>query len=131
MCPLWGALGNQYRAGNVSLRSVKTREILLPLDIRRRQLGKLLVFTSRALLSQRIRNLLLLSPGDARLPANTLPSRTDLIIQLVNFLQGQALRLVDHGVNEGNAEEAAAEPDEEDLGLQVRVAGSVVDQVRG
>lgn len=74
------------------------------------------MFFVHALLSQRVR-FLLLSPGDGWLPANTLPSRTDLIVELVNFLQGQALGFIDHGVHKSDAEEAAPEPDKEDLGL--------------
>ncbi len=50
-------------------------------------------------------------------------------IQLVDLLEGQALGLVDHEVDEGDAQEAASEPDEEDLGLQVGVAGAEVDEV--
>jgi hypothetical protein len=92
---------------------------------------ELLVFTSRALFSQCIRNLLLLRPGNGGLPANTLPGRADLIVELINFFQGQPLSLINHGVNKGDAQEAAAEPDEENLGLQVRIAGSIVDKVRG
>lgn len=61
--------------------------------------------------------ILLLGPGDGWLPANTLPSRTDLIVKLINFLQGQALGFIDHCVHKSDAEEAAAEPDKEDLGL--------------
>lgn len=74
------------------------------------------MFFVHALLSKRVW-LLLLGPGNGWLPANTLPSRTDLIVKLVNFLQGQALGFIDHGVHESDAEEAAAEPDEEDFGL--------------
>lgn len=85
------------------------------------------VFTSSTFLAQCIRNLLFLSPGDGGLPANTLPGGADLIVQLINFFQGQALGLVDHGVHKGNAQEAAAEPDEENLRLEVCVAGPVVD----
>lgn len=38
-------------------------------------------------------------------------------VQLVDLLQRQTLGLVDEEVDEGDAEEAAGEPDEEDLGL--------------
>ena len=54
----------------------------------------------------------------------------DLIIQLVNLLEGKALGLVDHEVDERDAQETAAEPDEEDFRLQVGVSGPEVDQVR-
>ena len=74
------------------------------------------MFFLHALLFKRVW-FLLLGPGDGWLPPNTLPSRTDLIVKLVNFLQGQALGLIDHCVHKSDAEEAAAEPDEEDLGL--------------
>lgn len=89
------------------------------------------MLSSRPLHPRDINNLFLLCPGNSWRPANTLPCRANLIIELINLLQSQTLGLVDHGVHERNAQEAAAEPDEEDLGLQVRVTWPVVDQVGG
>lgn len=54
-----------------------------------------------------------------------------IAIQLINLLKRQAFGLVDKEINKRYADEAAAEPDEEDLGLQVGVAWTVVDEVRG
>lgn len=64
------------------------------------------------------------------LPRRRFPRVADLLVQLVDLLEGEALGLVDHEVDEEDAEEAAGEPDEEDLGLQVGVAVAVVDEVR-
>lgn len=64
-----------------------------------------------------------------RLPIYTLPRNADLIVQLIYLLQRQAFRLVDHEVHECYAEEAACEPDEEDLGLEVGVAGAPRERV--
>lgn len=67
-----------------------------------------------------------------RPPVDALAGGTEpphLAVQLVDLLERQALGLVDEEVDEGDAEEAAAEPDEEDLGLQVGVPGPVVDEV--
>lgn len=66
-----------------------------------------------------------------RLPPRALPRARHLRVQLINLLKRQALGLVDHEVDEGDAEEAAGEPDEEDLGLEVGVARAVVDEVGG
>lgn len=60
-------------------------------------------------------------------PAHTIPSRRNLIIQLVDLFQSQPFGLVDHKIHKANADEAAPKPDKEDLGLQVRVAIAVVD----
>jgi hypothetical protein len=68
--------------------------------------------------------------ADSRDEALALPRLADLAVELVDLLEGQALGLVDHEVDEGNADEAEAAPDEEDLGLQVGVAGAGVDHVR-
>lgn len=62
--------------------------------------------------------------GRGRLPVDAVARDVDLVVQLVDLLEGQALRLVDHEVDEGDAEEAACEPDEEDFGLEVGVAGA-------
>lgn len=69
--------------------------------------------------------------ADGRHEALALPRLADLEVKLVDLLEGQTLGLVDHEVDEGDADEAEAAPDEEDLGLQVGVAGALVDHVRG
>jgi len=62
--------------------------------------------------------------------ARRLPGEAHLGVHLVDLLQGQVLGLVDAHVHEHGAHEAEAAPDEEDLGLQVRVARPGVDHVR-
>jgi len=73
--------------------------------------------------------------GHSRHEAARLPRLADLVVELIDLLEREALGLVDHGVDEGDADEAAAAPDEEDLGLQVdalrRLAGVVVHEVGG
>lgn len=64
-------------------------------------------------------------------PTGTVSCITDLAIQLVDLLQGESLGLVDHEVNKCNADEAATAPDEENLGLQIGIACSVIDEVWG
>jgi hypothetical protein len=76
-------------------------------------------------------NILDVLEADGRDEALALPRLADLAVELVDLLEGQALGLVDHEVDEGDADEAEAAPDEEDLGLQVGVAGAGVDHVRG
>jgi hypothetical protein len=58
-----------------------------------------------------------------------LPGLVDDTVQLVDLLQRQALGLVDHEVDKGNAHEAEAAPHEEDLALEVGVL--LVDHVGG
>lgn len=70
-----------------------------------------------------------LAEGARRLPAAALVGDRDLLVHGVDLLERQALGLVDEEVDEGDAPEAAPEPDEEDLGLQVGVALAVVDEV--
>lgn len=53
------------------------------------------------------------------------------MVQFIDFFQREALGLIDHEVDEANADETACEPDEEDLGLQIDVSGAVVDEIRG
>lgn len=65
------------------------------------------------------------------LPGGRLAGRWALGVHQVDLLEREALGLVDEEVDKGDADKAAGEPDEEDLGLQVGVAGAVVDQVRG
>ena len=69
--------------------------------------------------------------ADGRHEALALPRLADLEVKLVDLLEGQTLGLVDHEVDEGDADEAEAAPDEEDLGLQVGVARALVDHVGG
>lgn len=64
-------------------------------------------------------------------PSNGLAGLLDLVVELVNLLESKALGLVNEEVNEADTQEAAAEPDEEDLGLQVGVAWPPVDEVGG
>jgi hypothetical protein len=64
-----------------------------------------------------------------RSPSHALTRNLDLRIQLIDLLQRQALRLVDHKPHKGNAEEAAREPDEKDLALQVCVPRAPVHEV--
>lgn len=71
-----------------------------------------------------------LPKGGGRAPAHRFASNADLGIQLFNLLQGEALGLVDEEPYERDTEETGGEPDEEDLGLQVGIALTVVDQVR-
>ena len=75
------------------------------------------------------RNALALPECDRRAPVLGLPRRMTLGVEFVDLLERQALGLVDIEVDKGNAQEAAAEPYEEDLALQVGVARTVVDQV--
>lgn len=63
--------------------------------------------------------------------APRLPRVGNLLVHLVDILEGESLGLVDHGPDEGDADEAAAAPHEEYLGLQVGVARAVVDHVGG
>ena len=71
-----------------------------------------------------------LSEGVGGLPLGRGPG-SGLGHHLIDLLQGQTLGLVNHEVDESDADEAEAAPDEEDLGLQVGVAGALVDHVGG
>ena len=62
-------------------------------------------------------------------PSNGLSRLLDLVVELVDLLESKALGLVDEEVNKADTQEAAAEPDEEDFGLQVGVAWSPVDEI--
>jgi hypothetical protein len=64
-----------------------------------------------------------------RLPPNALTSNLNLIIEFIDLFQCEALGFVDHEVDEGYAEEAAGEPDEEDFGLEVCITGAEVHEV--
>lgn len=64
-------------------------------------------------------------------PSHRLASLVHFVVQFVDLLKSEALGLVDEEVDEADTQEAAAEPDEEDLGLEVGVAGTVVHQVGG
>jgi hypothetical protein len=41
----------------------------------------------------------------------------------------RAAYLINHEINERNAEEAACEPDEKDFGLEVCVSGTIIDEI--
>jgi hypothetical protein len=77
----------------------------------------------------RLGNILDVLEAESRNEALALPRLADLAVELVDLLEREALGLVDHEVDKGNADEAEASPDEEDLGLQVCVAGAVIDHV--
>lgn len=78
-----------------------------------------------------IGNVLNILEADSGNEALALPRLVDLEVELVDLLEGQTLGLVDHEVDEGDADETEAAPDEEDLGLQIGVARALVDHVRG
>lgn len=63
------------------------------------------------------------------LPVLGLAGNSNFIVELVNLLEGESLGLVDEEVDEGDAQETAGEPDEEDLGLEVGLSAAVVDEV--
>lgn len=69
------------------------------------------------------------SEWSARQPSNRLSCLLDLVVQLVDLLESKALGLVDKEVHEADTQEAAGEPDEEDLGLEIGVAWSPVHEV--
>ena len=60
-----------------------------------------------------------------------LPGLADFFVQFVYLFETEALSLVDHEVDEGDADEAEGAPDEEDFGAEVGVAGAGVDHVWG
>lgn len=64
-------------------------------------------------------------------PLGRLASRDALGVHLVNLFEREALGFINKEVDKGNADKAAAEPDEEDLGLEVGIAGAKVDEVGG
>lgn len=74
---------------------------------------------------------LLVGKGVRGRPGRAVAGRLALVVHLVDLLERVRLGLVDEEVDERNADEAEREPDEEDLGLQVGVSGTVVDQVGG
>lgn len=73
----------------------------------------------------------LLSKTLSRHPAHRVLCHTNLIIQLIDLLKREPLGLVDKEVDESNAEEAASKPNEEDFGLEVCVARTPFDKIRG
>jgi len=83
------------------------------------------------LLPLRALSFLELSEGHSRNPGNALSSIMNLSIQFIDLLQSEALGFIDHEVNKCDANEAAASPHEEDLGLQVCVSLSIIDEVWG
>lgn len=53
------------------------------------------------------------------------------LVHLVDFFQRQTFRFVNEEVDEEDTAQAGGAPDKENLGLQVGVAGTVVDEVGG
>jgi hypothetical protein len=72
---------------------------------------------------------LALLEGSGWLPRGTLASGADFTVEIVNLFKRETLGLVDEEVDEGNAQEAASEPDEEDLTLEVGISVTVVDKI--
>ena len=70
------------------------------------------------------------SEGHGRDPVGTLSGVRDLSVQFINLFQGESLGFIDEEVHEGDADEAAASPDEEYFGLQIGVPLTIVDEVR-
>ena len=66
---------------------------------------------------------------DCRHEVRGVPGMRHFAIQLVNLLKRETLGLVDHGVDEQDANEAGTAPDEEDFGAEVGVTGTGVDKV--
>ena len=64
-------------------------------------------------------------------PLHGLASYLDLIVQLIDLLKSEALGLVDEKVDESDAQKATAEPDKEDLCLQVGVTWTPVYKIWG
>lgn len=73
----------------------------------------------------------LLNKSLSRHPAHRVLRHTNLIIQLIDLLESEPLGLVDKEVDKSDAEEAASKPDEEDFGLEVCVARTPFDKIRG
>lgn len=92
--------------------------------------GSLVLSMLRLLCISLLLSKVLLREGVGWHPRSGLASARDLAVQLVDLLQGEALGLVDVEVHKRDAQEAAGKPDEEDLGLQVGVAVTVVNKVR-
>lgn len=63
-------------------------------------------------------------------PVGALAGDADLLVKLIDFLKRQVLGFVDEEPHECDADEATAKPDEENLGLEISVPGTVVYQVR-
>ena len=61
-------------------------------------------------------------------PVGGLAGRLDLGVHLVDLLERHALGLVDVEVHKGDADEAAAEPDEEDPAWWLELAGGGYDE---
>lgn len=80
-------------------------------------------------LSTGSRHALAVLPGFRGLPLCGLARHADLVVELIDLFEGETLGLVDEEVDKGDADEAAAEPDEEDLALEVGLAGTKVDEV--
>lgn len=73
----------------------------------------------------------MLFPTLSRSPLGRLASIRHLSVELVNLFQTETLGFVDEEPDVGDADEASAEPDKEDFGLEVGEALAVVDQIGG
>ena len=67
----------------------------------------------------------------SRFPPHALTSNLDFVVEFIDLLQCKTFGFINHEVDEGDAEEAAGEPDEEDFGLEVGIAVTEVDEVGG
>jgi len=59
---------------------------------------------------------------------DTLSGIRHFSVQLIDLLQGETLSLVDEEIHKGDADKAASPPNEKDLGLQISVTLTVVDE---
>lgn len=75
--------------------------------------------------------LTVLFPSLGGSPLCRLASTGHFGVELVDLFQTETLGFVDEEPDVGNADEAGAEPDKEDLGLEVGEALAVVDQIGG
>lgn len=75
--------------------------------------------------------LTVLFPTLSRSPLGRLASIRHLGVELVNLFQTETLGFVDEEPDVGDADEASAEPDKEDFGLEIGEALAVVDQIGG
>jgi len=81
------------------------------------------------LLHNRGLSVLEFSEGHGGDPVNTMSGVRDLSVHFIDLFQGEPLGFIDEEVHEGDTDEAAASPDEEDFGLQIGVTFAVVDKV--
>lgn len=64
-------------------------------------------------------------------PISAEPCAADFPIHFIDLLEGEALGFINHEIDKGDADEATAAPQIEDLGLKIGIAGAIVDQKRG